>query len=138
MNRPVTEDDLRRPEFQGVNIDKLEWDGTEEHVVRKDRWETCVRSIATGLGLNYELNVSEVKATAEKLLDALSEFHGIPIADRVVPFSEVEKWPPQIPRCFVYKGQVYMHPPKHDGTYYTVNSAFGTQNIPPTAPVLVF
>jgi hypothetical protein len=43
--REVTEDDLRMPEFRGVNLDQLEFreDGA---IVRKDRWETAVRRVA--------------------------------------------------------------------------------------------
>lgn len=46
MIKPITEDDLRKPEFRGINLDEYEWDGTGENIVRKDRWEMCVRSNA--------------------------------------------------------------------------------------------
>ena len=51
MSREVTEDDVRMPEFKGVALSDLEI-RDDGKVVRKDRWERAVRSIAAMVGLD--------------------------------------------------------------------------------------
>ena len=52
--RPVTEIDLRMPEFRDpdLKLEELEFRSSDGKIVRKDRWETGFRSIATALGFN--------------------------------------------------------------------------------------
>ena len=56
--QPVTERDLRAPEFRDCSPDDFEWcdDGK---LVRKDRWERGVRSIAVALQDNGKLGHGE-------------------------------------------------------------------------------
>lgn len=51
QRRPVTERDLRRPEFMDCEPADLEWrqDGT---LARKDRWEQGIRQIAGIVGMD--------------------------------------------------------------------------------------
>ena len=55
MERPVTEKDLRMPEFADANVDDLEF-RRDGKIVQKDRWEKGIRSIAAEFGLrNFEV-----------------------------------------------------------------------------------
>lgn len=56
--KQVTESDLRLPEYRDAKIEDLEF-RDDGKVVRKDRWEQGIRSIAATLGLN-EFEVSEL------------------------------------------------------------------------------
>lgn len=51
-SRPVTERDLRMPEFRHLNADDLDdYEFRDDgKIVRKDRWEMAVRSIRSALG----------------------------------------------------------------------------------------
>lgn len=62
----ITENDLRLPEFRGVKIEELERrsDGV---IVRKDRWETGIRKIASILGCN-EFEIDEVVECVRELV----------------------------------------------------------------------
>ena len=51
MKREVTEDDLRLPEFRGVALKDLEV-RADGKVVRKDRWERAVFTLADLVGMN--------------------------------------------------------------------------------------
>ena len=55
MSKPVTEYDLRQKEFQHPDIkpDQYEFRG-DGALVRKDRWETGIRNIASIFGLQRE------------------------------------------------------------------------------------
>ena len=50
--RPVTENDLRQPQFRNKNIDDFEFDSTGE-IVQKDRFETTVRHAASIFQFNF-------------------------------------------------------------------------------------
>ena len=50
MGNPVTERDIRLPEFRDADLADLEFDG-EGKVARKDRWEMGIRAIAGALGI---------------------------------------------------------------------------------------
>jgi hypothetical protein len=59
MSRQVTEDDFRMPEFRGADPKDYEIRRGDGKVVRKDRWETSMRSVASAMGFygreGYEL-----------------------------------------------------------------------------------
>lgn len=49
MKREVTEQDLRMPEYVGMSLEDLEF-RSDGKIVRKDRWEAGMRSVASMLG----------------------------------------------------------------------------------------
>lgn len=51
MSRAVTEEDFRRPEFKGAKPEDYEF-RDDGKIVRKDRWETGIFSIAYATGFN--------------------------------------------------------------------------------------
>lgn len=55
MNRAVTEADFRMPEFRDAKPEDYER-RDDGRIVRKDRWETTVREVAS----MFEVNVREV------------------------------------------------------------------------------
>lgn len=68
--RTVTERDLRMPEFRDAKPEELEF-RDDGKLVRKDRWETGIRNIASILGWTrkeYEIDevVNEVRRLADK------------------------------------------------------------------------
>lgn len=68
MTRPVTERDLRMPEFVSAQLEDLEF-RADGKIVRKDRWENGIHSIAGILGLNRRevFEIPEVVEAVEKL-----------------------------------------------------------------------
>ena len=68
-SKPVTERDLRAPEFRECEPEDLEWraDGT---LARKDRWEHGIRQIAGIVGLDPRkgFEVSDVVAKVRELV----------------------------------------------------------------------
>ena len=68
--REVTERDFRRPEFRDANPADYEFREGDGALVRKDRWETGVRRIATILGLGPgDWEVSQVVEAVRALRD---------------------------------------------------------------------
>lgn len=61
MVDPIREDELRLPQFVGVKIEDLER-RSDGAIVRKDRWERGIRSIADQLNLGREWEIDEVVA----------------------------------------------------------------------------
>lgn len=61
MTRAVTERDFRMPEFADAKVEDYEF-RKDGKVVRKDRWETGIRNIASILGLlkNREFEIQDV------------------------------------------------------------------------------
>lgn len=60
MNRQVTEEDFRMPEFRGKDPKDYEF-RSDGQVVRKDRWENAIHSIRHALGDNrHEFEVADV------------------------------------------------------------------------------
>jgi hypothetical protein len=51
MGQPVTERDFRQPEFRDANPEDYER-RSDGRIVRKDRWETTVRAIASKFGVD--------------------------------------------------------------------------------------
>lgn len=70
-NRPVTEDDVRLPEFRGMRLDNLEF-REDGKVVRKDRWMMGIRSIAVTLGMSTRdgFEIDDIIARIDKLLES--------------------------------------------------------------------
>lgn len=100
------------PEFRGVNLDEYEWDGTGENIVRKDRWEMCVRSNAHHLEISgREFTVQLVRDTVENLMSALTTEERDDLDTRLVQFKEVAEWKTPSSMLFIRKGQVLVHPP---------------------------
>ena len=63
----VTERDIRLPEFRDAKIEDLEF-REDGKVVRKDRWETAVRSIRYALGdERREFEVDDIVRAVEAL-----------------------------------------------------------------------
>lgn len=67
----ITERDIRMPEFRDAKLEDLErrsWDGK---IVRKDRWETAIRSIRYELGdRRREFEISEIVAAVKAMAAA--------------------------------------------------------------------
>lgn len=78
MTRTVTEQDFRMPEFRDAKVEDYEIraDGA---VVRKDRWETAVRSICSIVGMSVrEFEIDDVVEEVQRLqsiYDALPVDH---------------------------------------------------------------
>lgn len=68
MTRAVTERDLRMPEFRDAKPEDLEF-RTDGKLVRKDRWQNGMMSIANAFGMR-DWEVPEVVARA-RMLDNL-------------------------------------------------------------------
>lgn len=69
MTRNVLEIDLRKPEFRDANIDDLEF-RSDGKIVRKDRWEMGIRSIAFSLiGTKVGFEIDDI---VEKVRDLIS------------------------------------------------------------------
>jgi hypothetical protein len=66
--RPVTERDVRMPQFQDADLADLEF-REDGQVVRKDRWEMALRRIKFVVGDNRrEFDVLDVVAAVEWLV----------------------------------------------------------------------
>lgn len=136
MSKPITEDDLRMPEFRGVNLDEYEWDDTGENIVRKDRWEMCVRSNAHHLGISgREFTVQLVRDTVENLMSALTTEERDDLDTRLIKFEEVAAWVTPTQIMFIHKGQVLVHPPEENG-YRVAGRNYFVNNIDPNSWVL--
>ncbi len=60
MTREVTEQDFRMPVFRGADPKDYEF-RSDGKVVRKDRWETGIRSIRSALGdSRHEFEIAEI------------------------------------------------------------------------------
>lgn len=83
MSKIVTEDDVRMPEFRGVDLSMLEF-RADGKIVRKDRWERAVRDLAQiVLGADDwdEWEISEVIEAVKKLKDGQRELNPQPEAN---------------------------------------------------------
>jgi hypothetical protein len=65
MTKKVTERDFRMPEFRDANPEDYEFRG-DGKIVRKDRWETGIRRIASIFN-NYNFEVEEIVETVRDL-----------------------------------------------------------------------
>ena len=75
--RPVTELDLRMPEFRDpdLKLEELEFRSSDGKIVRKDRWETAIYRIGGLLGISSgrkEWEISDVVKKVDELFE-LSE-----------------------------------------------------------------
>jgi len=74
--RVVNELDFRKDEFKDAKVEDYEFDSTGE-LVRKDRFEKSMRSIAMALGLNFRTGwkCSDVVEGVEALTDMLEKLN---------------------------------------------------------------
>lgn len=67
MDRPVTEQDFRLPEYRDAKIEDYEF-RTDGELVRKDRWMTAIYSICSLVGLSVrKFEIPAVVAAVERL-----------------------------------------------------------------------
>ena len=77
MTRQVTEQDFRMPEFRDAKVEDYEFRG-DGKLVRKDRWETAVRSICCTMGFSVrEFEIPDVVAAVERLAEDEKGWHAI-------------------------------------------------------------
>lgn len=72
--RPVTERDLRMPEFYHLNADDLDdYEFRDDgKIVRKDRWENAILSIRSALGdRRREFEISDVVSAVRAIVKAI-------------------------------------------------------------------
>lgn len=71
MSRYVTERDFRMPEFQNADPADYEFRG-DGKLVRKDRWETGMRSVASDVGLpmHGDVEILDVQVAVGELVRA--------------------------------------------------------------------
>lgn len=135
MSKPLTEHDLRLPEFRHIDINELEWDGSGECIVRKDRWEMCTRAVVRCLGhTSSTFDVAKVKSMIEDLLGALTkedEDGSIPLMDRLIQFKEVQSWRTPSTIHFIHEGQLLEYPPEPELGYRIVGTSMFVGNINP-------
>lgn len=63
---PLTERDFRMPEYQRPDFKIEDYERRDDgKIVRKDRWEKGIRSIATTMGFYKDLEVDDVVLKAE-------------------------------------------------------------------------
>lgn len=70
-SRPVTERDLRMPEFRHLNADDLDdYEFRDDgKIVRKDRWESAVHSIRYALGdTRKEFEIPEIVSAVRAVI----------------------------------------------------------------------
>lgn len=120
--RKVTEDDLRMPEFKGARVEDYEF-RADGRIVRKDRWETGIREIASILmgtsGREFEIDnlVRAVEFLMDSVLDTNAEREEI---------SFLGKTPMEIEHLIAK-----IKPPIggwREKTYYAVDVAFARNN----------
>lgn len=68
--RKVTERDFRKDEFYHANPEDYEF-REDGKVVRKDRWEMGLRSIATKLGVYRDWEIEDIKIAVDELLETV-------------------------------------------------------------------
>lgn len=71
-DRPVTERDFRMPEFRDADPSDYEFRG-DGKIVRKDRWETGIRRIASIVGIHNNLEIDDVVNKVKELRDFYDE-----------------------------------------------------------------
>ena len=64
--RKVTEKDFRKDEYKDAEIEDYEF-REDGKLVRKDRWETGIRRIATTLGIRGEFEIDDVLQKIDEL-----------------------------------------------------------------------
>lgn len=72
MNRPVTEADLRQPEFRYSDPCDYEFDG-DGKIARKDRWEVAMRNIVSILMARGDIRISRHRFELAAVVDAVRE-----------------------------------------------------------------
>lgn len=64
--REVTERDFRAPDYLDARVEDYEW-REDDKLVRKDRWITGIRHIASAMGSSREYEIPDVVADVEKM-----------------------------------------------------------------------
>ncbi|HET8689424.1 MAG TPA: hypothetical protein VFM18_22665 [Methanosarcina sp.] len=67
-DRQVTERDFRMPEFMDADPEDYEFRG-DGKIVRKDRWERGIRTIANIIGVYKDLEIDNVVQRVRELQD---------------------------------------------------------------------
>lgn len=75
MTKQVTEQDFRMPEFIDAKPDDYEFRANDGRLVRKDRWEQGMISIASALGFDLRKGF-EIPDVVERAR-ALSKLHSV-------------------------------------------------------------
>lgn len=71
MQRKVTEQDLRMPEFRDAALEDLEF-RADGRIVRKDRWEMAIHSIRFALGdTRREFEIGDIVSAVRALVDSI-------------------------------------------------------------------
>ena len=68
VKREVTEQDFRMPEFRDAKVEDYEFRDGDQKLVRKDRWERGIRSLAAALGKRD----FEIDGVIEQVVDRLN------------------------------------------------------------------
>jgi len=76
--RPVTEIDFRREEFRDAKPEDYEFRESDGKLVRKDRWERGINSIASIIGIR-DFEISDVTEAVSKMVSEISQW---------IPFAE--------------------------------------------------
>ncbi len=70
MTKTVTERDFRHPEFADAKVEDYEFRRSDGKLVRKDRWEMAVKSIAASvMDGSSDWEIPDVIAAVEKLAE---------------------------------------------------------------------
>jgi len=72
MSRPVTEADLRQPEFRHSDPCDYEFDG-DGKLARKDRWEVAMRNIVSILMARGDMRISSRRFELAAVVEAVRE-----------------------------------------------------------------
>lgn len=93
FGRPVTERDLRMPEFRDAALEDLEF-RADGKLVRKDRWENAVQTIRSIVGINArEFEIDEVVARVRELASGQEwEEVGVEGEDWACPPADCDIW----------------------------------------------
>lgn len=88
MQRKVTEQDLRMPEFRDAKVEDLEF-RDDGKIVRKDRWERGMFSIAYAMGFNSRegFEITDVVAAIKGMVDDSDSWCS-------AIHTDLEDWPP--------------------------------------------
>lgn len=93
--RPVTERDLRLPEFRDGSPEDYEFENGK--IVRKDRWKTACETIRVVLGLAPDCTAAQIVADVEALTASFTEYEDLEEAlpeSAEPPYQDVAS-PPQ-------------------------------------------
>jgi hypothetical protein len=102
MTRQVTEKDLRRPEFSEGGPEDYEF-RKDGKLVRKDRWEQGLRSVAMIVLGRGAFEVDDV-------VDAVRQLHGVQVLEAIRDARFVFESEPKAIECLDYLEQLRIRP----------------------------